>query len=123
MRMRIVSRLLEGIVALVFVFGLLESLLTGGRPGGRGLGRRAYSGQSSEAWIGGYAGAMGWDGQVLPTKSETGSPPPTKTLGGDVPSRGRPGAGVRPGIRQPLRARRVLASAARRRRGSMNQFG
>ena len=37
--MRIVSRLLEGIVALVFVFGLLESLLTGGKAGARGLGR------------------------------------------------------------------------------------
>jgi hypothetical protein len=44
--MRIVSRLLEGIVALVFVFGLLEPLLVGGRPGARVLARRAYSGQS-----------------------------------------------------------------------------
>ena len=70
--MRIVSRLLEGIVALVFVFGLLESLLTGGRPGARGLGRRAYSGQSSEAWIGGYAGAMGWDGQCCPRRVKLG---------------------------------------------------
>ena len=59
--MRIVSRLLEGIVALVFVFGLLESLLTGGRTGARGLGRRISSGQSSEAWLGGYAGAMAGD--------------------------------------------------------------
>jgi hypothetical protein len=105
--MRIVSRLLEGIVALVFVFGLLESLLTGGRPGARGLGRRAYSGQSSEAWIGGYAGAMGWDGQVLPAKSETGSPP----------SRGRRPARLTRATRQTIRARRVLASAARRRAG------
>jgi hypothetical protein len=106
--MRIVSRLLEGIVALVFVFGLLESLLTGGRLGGRGLGRRASSGQSSEAWIGGYAGAMGWDGQVLPAKSETGSPP----------SRERRPARLTPPRRQTIRARRVLASAARRRRGA-----
>jgi hypothetical protein len=30
--MRIVSRLLEGTVALVFVFGLLGSLLTGASP-------------------------------------------------------------------------------------------
>jgi hypothetical protein len=105
--MRIVSRVLEGIVALVFVFGLLNSLLTGGRPGARGLGRRASSGQSSEAWIGGYAGAMGWDGQALPPKSETGSPP----------SRGRRGAKVRRGGPQTIRARRVLASAARRQRG------
>ena len=105
--MRIVSRLLEGIVALVFVFGLLESLLTGGRPGARGLGRRAYSGQSSEAWIGGYAGAMGWDGQVLPAKSETGSPP----------SRGRRPARLTPAWGQTIRARGALASAARRRAG------
>jgi hypothetical protein len=105
--MRIVSRLLEGIVALVFVFGLLESLLTGGRTGARGLGRRISSGQSSEAWIGGYAGAMGWDGQVLPAKSETGSPP----------SRGRRPARLTPARRQTVRARRVLASAAGRRRG------
>jgi hypothetical protein len=103
--MRIVSRLLEGIVAQVFVFGLLESLLTGGRPGARGLARRAYSGQSSEAWIGGYAGAMGWDGQVLPSRREAGSPP----------SRGRPK--VTRGGRQTIRARRMPASAARRRRG------
>ncbi|HWJ00706.1 MAG TPA: hypothetical protein VNU96_16960 [Burkholderiales bacterium] len=105
--MRIVSRLLEGIVALVFVFGLLESLLTGGRTGARGLGRRISSGQSSEAWIGGYAGAMGWDGQVLPAKSETGSPA----------SRGRRPARLTPARRQTVRARRVLASAAGRRRG------
>jgi len=105
--MRIVSRLLEGIVALVFVFGLLEPLLTGGRTGARGLGRRISSGQSSEAWIGGYAGAMGWDGQVLPAKSETGSPP----------SRGRRPARLTPARRQTVRARRVLASAAGRRRG------
>jgi hypothetical protein len=115
--MRIVSRLLEGIVALVFVFGLLESLLTGGRLGGRGLGRRAHSGQSSEAWIGGYAGAMGWDGQVLPAKSETGSPLPTKAFGSDVPSRERRPARLMPARRQTIRARRVLASAARRRAG------
>ena len=105
--MRIVSRLLEGIVALVFVFGLLESLLTGGRTGARGLGRRISSGQSSEAWIGGYAGAMGWDGQMLPAKSQAGSPP----------SRGRRGPRVTRGGRQTITARRVLASAARRRRG------
>ena len=105
--MRIVSRLLEGIVALVFVFGLLESLLTGGRTGARGLGRRVSSGQSSEAWIGGYAGAMGWDGQVLPAKSETGSPP----------SRGRRPTRLTRVRRQTIRARRVLASAARRRAG------
>jgi hypothetical protein len=105
--MRIVSRLLEGIVALVFVFGLLQSLLIGGRPGARGLGRKASSGQSSEAWIGGYAGAMGWDGQVLPAKSETGSP-----------SRGRRPARLTPARRQTIRARRALASAARRRRGA-----
>jgi hypothetical protein len=105
--MRIVSRLLEGIVALVFVFGLLQSLLVGGRPGARALGRRSYSGQSSEAWIGGYAGAMGWDGQVLPAKSETGSPP----------SRGRQPARLTRARRQTIRARRVLASAARQRRG------
>jgi len=105
--MRIVSRLLEGIVALVFVFGLLESLITGGRTARRGLWRRASSGQSSEAWIGGYAGAMGWDGQALPPKSETGSPP----------SRGRGGPRVKRGGGQTIRARRVLASAARRRRG------
>jgi len=104
--MRIVSRLLEGIVALVFVFGLLESLITGGRTARRGLGRRASSGQSSEAWIGGYAGAMGWDGQVLPPKSET-----------DVPSRGRRPARLTPARRQTIRARRALASAAGRRRG------
>jgi len=103
--MRIVSRLLEGIVALVFVFGLLESLLTGGRTGARGLGRRISSGQSSEAWIGGYAGAMGWDGQVLPSKSETGSPP----------ARGRRPARLTRARRQPIKAQRVLASAARRR--------
>jgi len=101
--MRIVSRLLEGIVALVFVFGLLNSLLTGGRPGARGLGRRASSGQSSEAWIGGYAGAMGWDGQVLPAKSES-----------DVPSRGRRPARLTRARRQTIRARRALASAASR---------
>jgi hypothetical protein len=111
--MRIVSRLLEGIVALVFVFGLLESLITGGRSGTRGLGRRPYSGQSSEAWIGGYAGAMGWDGQVLPVKSETGS----------SPSRGRQPTRLARARRQTIRARRVLASAARRRGRSMNQFG
>ena len=105
--MRIVSRLLEGIVALVFVFGLLESLLTGGRTGARGLGRRISSGQSSEAWIGGYAGAMGWDGQVLPAKTETGSPP----------SRGRRPARLTRARGQTIRARRVLASAVRRRRG------
>jgi len=70
--MRIVSRLLEGIVALVFVFGLLESLLTGGRTGARGLGRRISSGQSSEAWIGGYAGAMGWDGKCCRRKVKPG---------------------------------------------------
>ena len=105
--MRIVSRVLEGIVALVFVFGLLESLLTGGRLGGRALGRRASSGQSSEAWIGGYAGAMGWDGQVLPAKSDT-----------DVPSRGRRAARLTRARRQTVRARRVLASAARRRRSA-----
>src|SRR4029077_11979965 len=105
--MRIVSRLLEGIVALVFVFGLLESLLTGGGPGARGLGRRASSGQSSEAWIGGYAGAMGWDGQALPPKSETGS----------SPSRRRRPARLTRARRQTIRARRVLASAAGRRRG------
>ena len=105
--MRIVSRLLEGIVALVFVFGLLESLLTGGRPGARGLARRAYSGQSSEAWIGGYAGAMGWDGQALPAKSDIGSPP----------SRGRHPARFARARRQTIRARRMLASAARRRAG------
>jgi hypothetical protein len=105
--MRIVSRLLEGIVALVFVFGLLQSLLIGGRPGARGLGRRASSGQSSEAWIGGYAGAMGWDGQVLPAKSEAGSPP----------SRERRPARLTRAKRQTIRARRVLASAARRRAG------
>ena len=104
--MRIVSRVLEGIVALVFVFGLLNSLLTGGRPGARGLGRRASSGQSSEAWIGGYAGAMGWDGQVLPPKRETGSPS----------SRGRRPVRLAPARRQTIKARRVLASAARRRR-------
>src|SRR4051812_11792497 len=104
--MRIVSRLLEGIVALVFVFGLLQSLLIGGRPGGRGLGRRAYSGQSSEAWIGGYAGAMGWDGQVLPARSETGSPH----------SRGRRPARLTRARRQTITARWVL-SAARRRAG------
>ena len=109
--MRIVSRLLEGIVALVFVFGLLESLLTGGRTGARGLGRRISSGQSSEAWIGGYAGAMGWDGQVLPAKSETES----------RPSRGRRPARLTRATRQTIRARRMLASAARARR-SMNQF-
>ena len=107
--MRIVSRLLEGIVALVFVFGLLNSLLTGGRPGARGLARRAYSGQSSEAWIGGYAGAMGWDGQVLPAKSEAGSPA----------SRRRKPAQLTRARRQTIRARRMFASAARR---SMNQF-
>jgi len=101
--MRIVSRLLEGIVALVFVFGLLNSLLTGGRPGARGLGRRASLGQSSEAWIGGYAGAMGWDGQVLPAKSES-----------DVPSRGRRPARLTRARRQTIRARRALASAASR---------
>jgi hypothetical protein len=106
--MRIVSRLLEGIVALVFVFGLLESLLTGGRPGGRGLGRRASSGQSSEAWIGGYAGAMGWDGQVLPAKSGTGFPPP----------RGRQPARLTRARRQTIRVRRALASGARRRRSA-----
>jgi hypothetical protein len=105
--MRIVSRLLEGIVALVFVFGLLESLLTGGRTGARGLGRRISSGQSSEAWIGGYAGAMGWDGQVLPAKSETGSPT----------SRRRRPARLTPVMRQTIKARRALASAAGRRRG------
>src|SRR5678816_2823163 len=105
--MRIVSRLLEGIVALVFVFGLLESLLTGGRLGGRALGRRSYSGQSSEAWIGGYAGAMGWDGQVLPAKSEARSPS----------SRGRRPARLTPVRRQTIKARRALASAAGRRRG------
>ena len=104
--MRIVSRLLEGIVALVFVFGLLQSLIIGGRPGARGLGRRASSGQSSEAWIGGYAGAMGWDGQVLPAKNETGTPP----------SRGRRPARLTRATRQTIRARRVLASAAGRRR-------
>lgn len=106
--MRIVSRLLEGTVALVFVFGLLGSLLTGAKAGGRGLGRRAYSGQSSEAWIGGYAGAMGWDGQVLPLRNETGSPPP----------RGRQPVRLTRARRQTIRARRVLASAARRRRGA-----
>ena len=105
--MRIVSRLLEGTVALVFVFGLLGSLLTGSKPGGRGLGRRPYSGQSSEAWIGGYAGAMGWDGQVLPAKSETGSPL----------SRGRRPARLTRTRRTTIRARRVLAAAARRRGG------
>src|SRR3954469_14686253 len=105
--MRIVSRLLEGIVALVFVFGLLESLLTGGRAGGRVLGRRASSGQSSEAWIGGYAGAMGWDGQVLPAKSETGSPP----------SRGRRPARLTRAPPQTTGARGVLPWAARRRAG------
>ena len=105
--MRIVSRLLEGIVALVFVFGLLESLLTGGRTGARGVGRRISSGQSSEAWIGGYAGAMGWDGQVLPAKSETGSPT----------SRRRRPARLTPVRRQTIKARRALASAAGRRRG------
>ncbi|HJY75220.1 MAG TPA: hypothetical protein VKE95_01250 [Burkholderiales bacterium] len=105
--MRIVSRLLEGTVALVFVFGLLGSLVTGSKPGGRGLGRRASSGQSSEAWIGGYAGAMGWDGQALPAKSETGL----------TPSRGRRPARLTPARRQTIKARRVLASAARRRRG------
>jgi hypothetical protein len=105
--MRIVSRLLEGIVALVFVFGLLQSLLIGGRPGARGLGRKASSGQSSEAWIGGYAGAMGWDGQALPPKSETGSPS----------SRGRRPARSTPARRQTIKARRALASAAGRRRG------
>jgi hypothetical protein len=109
--MRIVSRLLEGTIALVFVFGLLGSLLTGAKPGGRGLGRRAYSGQSSEAWIGGYAGAMGWDGQVLPAKSETGSPP----------SRTRQPARLARARRQTIRARRMLASAAPASR-SMNQF-
>jgi hypothetical protein len=112
--MRIVSRLLEGIVALVFVFGLLGSLLTGAKPGGRALGRRPYSGErSSEIWTGGYAGAMGWDGQVLPAKTEAGSPP----------SRGRRPARLTPARRQTIRARRVLASAARRRGRSMNQFG
>ena len=105
--MRIVSRLLEGTMALVFVFGLLGSLLTGAKPGGRGLGRKAYSGQSSEAWIGGYAGAMGWDGQALPSRSETGSPT----------SRGRRPARLTPARRQTILARRVLASAARRGRG------
>src|SRR3954463_8803182 len=98
--MRIVSRLLEGIIALVFVFGLLESLLTGGRPGARGVGRRPYSGQSSEAWIGGYAGAMGWDGQVLPARRETGSPP----------SRGRRPARLTRATRPTVRARRGRAS-------------
>lgn len=67
--MRIVSRLLEGTIALVFAFGLLGSLLTGAKPGGRGRGRRPYSAErSSEIWTGGYAGAMGWDGQVLPPR-------------------------------------------------------
>ena len=118
--MRIVSRLLEGTVALVFVFGLLGSLLTGGKPGGRGLGRRASSGQSSEAWIGGYAGAMGWDGQALPAKTAEGTSPPSALVGG--PSRGRRAARLTParltpGKRQTIKARRVLASAARRRRG------
>jgi len=105
--MRIVSRLLEGTMALVFVFGLLGSLLTGSKPGGRGLGRRPYSTRppSTEAWIGGYAGAMGWDGQVLPSKSEAGSPP----------ARGRRPARLTRARRQPIKAQRVLASAARRR--------
>jgi hypothetical protein len=113
--MRIVSRLLEGIVALVFVFGLLESLLTGGRTGARGLGRRISSGQSSEAWIGGYAGAMGWDGQVLPARSAEGTSPPSALVGG--PSRGRQRARFTRASRQTIRARRMLASAARRRAG------
>jgi len=113
--MRIVSRLLEGIVALVFVFGLLNSLLTGGRPGARGLGRRASSGQSSEAWIGGYAGAMGWDGQVLPAKSAEGTSPPSALVGG--PSGRRHPARLTRARRQTIRARRMLASAARRRAG------
>src|SRR5215470_7359448 len=106
--MRIVSRLLEGAIALVFIFGLLGSLLTGSKPGGRGLGRRRYSGErSSEIWTGGYAGAMGWDGQVLPSKSEPGS----------SPSRGRRSARLTPARRQTIRARRALASASGRRRG------
>src|SRR5262245_52142451 len=98
--MRIVSRLLEGTVALMFVFGLIGSLLTGAKPGGRGLGRRSYSGErSSEIWTGGYAGSMGWDGQALPAKNGTGSPP----------SRGRRPARLTTAGRQTIKARRVLA--------------
>ena len=69
--MRIISRLLEATVALVFVFGLLGSLLTGAKAGRRALGRRQYSGVlNPETWAGGYAGSMGWDGRVLPRSHE-----------------------------------------------------
>jgi hypothetical protein len=59
--MRLVSHLLGATIALVFVFGLLGSLLTGSKAPGRLLARRSRL-VGAHAWVSGFGGNMGWDG-------------------------------------------------------------
>ena len=72
--MRIISHLLAATVALVFVFGLLGSLLSASRASSRAFGRRSFGLAGAQAWVTGFGGSMGGDG----------SPPegsPTATTG------------------------------------------
>jgi hypothetical protein len=61
-RMRVVSELLEATIALVFVFGLLGSLLTGSKMSSGALARRSSRLAGAQAWVTGFGGSMGWDG-------------------------------------------------------------
>jgi len=60
--MQILSRLLEAAMAVVFVFGLLGSLISGSRMSSRPLARRAVADAKDRARVSGFGGTMGWDG-------------------------------------------------------------
>ena len=60
--MRFISYLLEAAIALVFVFGVIGHLLSGSRTSSRLAARRSYGLTNSQAWVSGFGGTMGWDG-------------------------------------------------------------
>ena len=68
LRMRLVSHMLGATIALVFVFGLLGSLLTGSKASGRVLARRPRL-TGAQAWVSGFGGNMGWDGFSPPAST------------------------------------------------------
>jgi hypothetical protein len=67
--MRYVSYLLEATIALVFIFGAIESLLGGSRSSARLLAPGSFGLTDSHAWVSGFGGSMGWDGDP-PSRTE-----------------------------------------------------
>lgn len=68
--MRVISEALEATIALVFILGLLGSLLGGSRAASRQVPSHAPRLDGAQAWVSGFGGSMGWDGGLA-------APPPS----------------------------------------------